>query len=378
MSRLASLTALLLATVAAMPALGADWGEGGDWDVEYGDMRGSFFNEPKDWSGLGDEQDSIGLEFGLRYSYTWGAQNFGILGGSVETSDNAHLGEAYMRIDDAASRSYAKGAIGYSIAISGDYSTPLSSGKISDGRVAYGTADFGWYAFGDGKSGVGLLAGYQFWNDSPRTDRDNYAIINSVSDVMYNEDTGVWSVGADGVERNIQIHALRVGVTGRAELGEMFDLTAEIAAIPYARLSGIMGGGITGTGPFGGPGCDTLPPGGCASVGPITTSPIGVEGWGYGGSAEIQAGFSPFENLKFTLGGRASYLQGSYDATYSAAYVTAPQRQPDVSDGGDPPVMLPPDPLYSPPSVEVDDYILTNNPFSMMRYGIFAGVSYAF
>jgi hypothetical protein len=374
MSRLAALTALLLAT-AAMPAQGVDWGQGGDWDVEYGDMRGSFFNEPKDWSGLGDEDDSIGLEFGLRYSYTWGAQNFSINGGAVETNDNTHMGELFMRIDDAASRAYVKGNIGYSIAISGDYSTPTSTGTTIGGQVGYGTADVGWYAFGDGKSGIGLLAGYQFWNDSPRTERDNYAIIGSLG---YNEDTGDWWVGADGVERNVQIHAVRLGVSGRAELGEMFDLSGEIAAIPYANLSGVMGGGINGSGPFGGPGCNVLPPGGCAPVGPITTSPIGIEGWGYGGAAEVEAGFSPFENLRFSVGGRAWYLQGSYDATYSAAYVTAPQRQPDVPDDSDPPVMIPPDPLYSPPTALNEDYIDTNNPFSMMRYGIFAGVSYSF
>ena len=57
MSRLVSLTALLVA-MAAIPASAADWGDGGDWDVEYGDFRGGYFNEPKDWSGLGDEDDA--------------------------------------------------------------------------------------------------------------------------------------------------------------------------------------------------------------------------------------------------------------------------------------------------------------------------------
>src|SRR5690606_12609796 len=101
--------------------------------------------------------------------------------------------------------------------------------------------------------------------------------------VSYNEDTGEWSVGADGVERNIQIHALRLGLSGRAQFNDMFELTGEVAAIPYASISGIMGGGVTaGGGPFSGSGCNTLPPGGCAPVGPILTSPLNIEGWGYG------------------------------------------------------------------------------------------------
>ena len=307
-----------------------------------------------------------------------GAQSFSILGGSVETNDTAHLGEAHLRIDDASSRAYVKGNVGYSIAISGDYTTPSSAGAIGGGEVAYGTADFGWYAFGDGKSGIGLLAGYQFWNDSPRTERDNYAIINSVADIDYNQDTGDWSVGADGVERNIQIHALRLGLTGRAEFGDMFEVTGELAAIPYASISGRMGGGVNASAGFSGGGCFTLPPGSCPPVGPILTTPLGIEGWGYGGAAEVAASVRPVENVKFTLGGRAWYLQGTYDATYSAAYVTAPQLQPDVPDDSDPPIMVPPDPLFSAPGVALDNYIVTNNAFSMLRYGIFAGVSYTF
>src|SRR5690606_21785999 len=111
-----------------------------------------------------------------------------------------------------------------------------------------------------------------------------------------------------------------------------------------------------------------------APVGPILTSPLNIEGWGYGGTAEVAAGFTPVENVKFTFGGRAWYLQGTYDATYSAAMVTAPQQQPEIDDpdSADPADTIPPDPLYSAPSVTMDDYIDTNNPFSMLRYGVFA------
>lgn len=372
MSRLVSSIALLAAMAATAPVLAADWGAD-EWGYG-GDLRGGLFNEPKDWSGLGDETDPLRFDAGIRYWYSMGAQSFGIDGGTVETSDVTHSGEAYLRIDDVSSRAYIKGSAGYSFAIDGDYATPSGAGSIGGGSVGYGLADFGWYAFGDGKSGVGLLAGYQYWNDSPRTERDNYAIISTLDG---NEDTGDWTIGGDGVERNVDIHALRLGFTGRAEFGDMFDITGELAAIPYASISGNMGGGAAAGGIFGGAGCDVVPPGGCPAVGPILTSPLGIEGWGYGGAAEITAGFRPVENVKFSLGARAWYLQGTYDATYSAAYVTRPQRQPDEMEG-DPPVSVPPDPLYSAPSAVVDDYIVTNNPFSMMRYGLFAGVSYTF
>ena len=376
MFRLLPCVALFAAMVATAPALAADWGM--DDFGDGGSLRGSFFEEPRDWSGMGDEDDALEFEFGLRYWYSWGAQSFSVDGSSVDTNDTTHLGELHLRIDDASTRSYLKGIAGYSIAISGDYTTPLSSGSITGGQVAYAGADFGWYAAGDGDSGVGFLAGYQYWNDSPRTDRDNYALVSSADDVSYNEDTGDWSVGADGVEREIKIHALRLGLTARAEVADVFDISAELAAIPYASIGGIMGGGVP-EGSFSGSGCDVLPPGGCAPV-DVRTSEVGIEGWGYGGTAEVVAGFRPAENIKISFGGRAWYLQGTYDATYSAAQITAPQQQPEVDDpdSADPADTIPPDPLYSAPQVTTEDYIDTNNPFSMLRYGLFAGISYAF
>lgn len=376
MFRLLPCVALFAAMVATAPALAADWGMD-DWG-EGESLRGSYFDEPKDWSGIGDEDDALAFEIGLRYWYSWGAQNFSLNGSSVETNDTTHLGEIFARIDDSSTRSYLKGIAGYSIAISGDYSTPLDSGSITGGQVGYAGTDFGWYAFGDGASGVGFLAGYQYWNDSPRTDRDNYAIVNSVADVNYNDDTGDWSVGADGVERDITLHALRLGLTGRASIADVFDITAEVAAIPYASIGGEIGGGVP-EGAFSGSGCDVLPPGGCAPEF-VRTSAVSVEGWGYGGAAEVVAGFRPAENIKISFGGRAWYLQGTYDATYSGAFITAPQQQPEVDDpdSADPADTIPPDPLYSAPQVALEDYIDTNNPFSMMRYGVFAAISYAF
>jgi hypothetical protein len=236
MFRLVPCVALFAAMATVAPALAAD-----DWE-EWGfdeRLRGSYFEEPKDWSGFGDEEDALDFEIGLRYWYSWGAQSFAVDGSSIDTNDQSHIGELFLRIDDAATRSYVRGIAGYSIAISGDYSTPLDSGSITGGRIGYAGADFGWYAAGDGDSGIGFLAGYQYWNDSPRTDRDNYALVESADDVSYNEDTGDWSVGADGVERDITIHALRLGVTGRAEIADVFDVTGEVAAIPYASISGL-------------------------------------------------------------------------------------------------------------------------------------------
>jgi hypothetical protein len=380
MSRLVpSFAVLLVAASLAAPAFAADWEEEGEWGDEG--LRGStYFNEPKDWSGMGDPADAIGIEAGIRYWYSLGAQNFDLEGDTYATSDTSHIGEVYLRVDDYSSRSYVKGIAGYSMAINGSYDVPSDSGSITGGQIGYFGGDFGWNAIGDDKgSGAGLLAGYQYWNDSPRTARDNYAVIGSAADVGYNEDTGDWTVGVDGVERNLDIHVIRLGVAGRAKLGDMFDITGELVGVPYAKISGQMGGDgapVSG-GPFAG--CGVLPPGGCAPTA-FRTSALTIDGTAYGGMGELMLGVHPAENLTFRIGARAWYLQGNYDATFTGALVTAPQIQPEIDDpnSADPADTIPPDPLYSAPIVETEDFISTNNPFSMFRYGLLAELTYSF
>ncbi len=67
-------------------------------------------------------------------------------------------------------------------------------------------------------------------------------------------------------------------------------------------------------------------------------------------------GFHPTENLTIRVGGRASYLQGQYDASWDEASIVPPQPTGD-------------DPAYSAPLLATQRYISNNNPFSMLRYG---------
>ena len=377
MSRLAPSIAILIAASSGLPALAADYGE--EWGgMEFRNSYQSY--EPKDWNDLGEQGDGLHFETGLRYWYSLGTQNFGLGSSDMSTSDTAHNGELHLRIDDDATRTYVKGLAGYSAAISGDYETfSGSGGAIVDGQVGYAGADFGWHAFGDQNgTGVGGFIGYQYWNDSPRSERDNYATITSADDISYDEDTGQWSFGMDGVERNIDMNLLRLGFSGKVKAGDMFDVSAEVAAVPYVNIAGQLGGSGLDPASTQGP-CNTLPPGACDPVF-LRTSPLTIEGSGYGAMGELMLGVTPVENLTFRIGGRAWYLQGTYDATYTAVQVTRPQLQPDIDDpdSDDPGDMIPPDPLYSAPQVQRDDYIATNNPWSMFRYGLLAELTYSF
>ena len=373
--RLATSLAILLAALGS-PVLAADRAEDTD---DSGGFRGSYSDEPKNWSGLGTEDDTIHIETGVRYWYSMGAQKMSLNGANYEVNDTSHIGEAYIRLDDDASRTYAKGWAGYSMAIGGSYDNPSVSGDVTDGKIGYAGADFGWNAFGDGNgSGVGAFVGYQYWNDSPRTDRTSYTTARSTSDISWNPNTGDWSVGGDSQDSNFELDMLRLGFSGKAVINDFFDISAEVAAVPYARISGTQGG-MEDSSSFSGPGCGSAPPAPCPAQ-PILASAVSVDGWGYGGMAEVMAGIHPTENLTFRLGARAWYVGGTYDATYTGVFVTPPQYKPEVDDPNsvDPLDTIPDTPPYSGPSLTSQEFISTENPFSLFRYGLLAEMTYSF
>lgn len=368
--RLATSLAVLAAAIGS-PALAADWGE--DWSPEEV-YRGAYSTEPKDWTEMGDESDGVHIETGLRYWYSWGSQNFDLGPLNFQETDNAHSVEAHIRVEEDATRTYAKGWAGYTAVITGEYTDPYSTAPVSDGVLGYAGADFGWNAFGDGKgTGVGGFVGYNYWNNSPRTGRANYTTARDSGDVNYDPDTGLWSLPGDSVDDKLELHMLRLGLSGKAEINEFLDFSAEIAAVPFASINGVLGGHAGSAsgdnlGPF--PGCGLGDP--CdpyVFAGSATT----VAGWGYGAMGEAMVGITPMENLTIRMGGRAWYVGGTYDATWTQVTVIPPVEQPEE---GDPPA--PPDPLYSTPDVSVQDVISTENPFSLFRYGLLAELTYSF
>ena len=126
-----------------------------------------------------------------------------------------------------------------------------------------------------------------------------------------------------------------------------------------------MGGG--GNSPSFGPNapCDVLAPATCDPTF-FLTSPLEIEGSGYGAQAEAFIGFHPMENLTFRVGGRAWYLQGQVDASFNTATVTDPI---DTDGNGS---------LDGAPSVSQQGYVSTSNPFSLFRYGLLAELTYKF
>jgi hypothetical protein len=363
-----SLAAVLVGAALAAPAHAADWDEG-DVYLEK-DFRGAYVNEPKDWMGMGDEYDPIAIELGLRYWYSWGAQNFASGGNSLGIEDQSHIGEAHLRIEDHSSNSFAKAIAGYSIAVSGSYAAPLDSGTISDGTIAYAGLDFGWNPWGDQSgSGFGGLVGYQYWNNSPDSGRNNFTTATSSADITFDPDTGQTFLPGDSAPNSVEAHMLRLGIQGKASFGDFIDVTGELVGVPYAKIGGQVGidDPMFNCDVYCGP---AQAPYGfeAGNISFIRSSPTEIDGWGYGAMAELWLGVHPTENITFRLGGRAWYLQGTVDATYTAASI----GNPSDSDGGNPPD------FDTPPTFVNMGFIETNNPFSMLRYGLLAELTYAF
>ena len=111
-----ALCAALLATSAATAADYDNWGDAGSRGFREG-----YATAPADWSGLGDNDDPIAIEFGVRYWYSWGTQELSSAGASVTSTDTAHIGELHLRIDDHSTNVYAKALAGYSMKLDGTF-----------------------------------------------------------------------------------------------------------------------------------------------------------------------------------------------------------------------------------------------------------------
>lgn len=314
-----------LAILTAVPALAAD----------YPALRPAY---PDNWENT--EASPLRFETGVRYWYSWSEQNHNIGSYSQDINSTASSGEAYVRIDDDSTSTFVEATGGYGITHEGSYSTNGGAGvDLPAARLGYIGADFGWTPFGTPAAQFGFVAGYQYTNDSPDTGRANFTTAESSGDISWSDSSGDWSVGYDSEINNIDIHALKLGLTGRADFGA-FDLTGEAAATPYAWVNGTYGA-------YEAPG---------QSATQIQSSAATINGFGYGASGKLMVGFHPTENLTIRVGGRASYLQGQYDATWDEVSITPPQPTGD-------------DPAYSAPTLARQTYIIDNNPFSMFRYG---------
>lgn len=284
-----------MAACLAAPALAADYFQ------PQPDLRPAY---PEGWE---NPDDSIRFEFGAAYWYSWGGQNAGFTAPGVgdinlNVRDTTHIGELHGKIEDLSTQTYVAGRAGLGFGTTGTYDiSPAASGAIGrNSAIGYAGADFGWLPFGTMQDGfaVGGLVGYHYWKDAPDIGTGQYATAF---------DGGFNPTAYGQAKDDFDIHALRLGIKGMAEF-EMFDLQAEAAWIPYAHVTGTVGGSSPGGFNFGG-------------VIVNENAPTTLSGRGHGVMLEAMAGFHPTENLTLRLGGRAWYLEGNLDAVFNGTAV---------------------------------------------------------
>jgi hypothetical protein len=268
MARALNCAVAIAALSVATPALAADYDQ-------YPELRPSY---PDSWEN--GEDNPLRFEAGLRYWYALGQQDVGQGGETYTAKDRSHILEGHFRIDDETTSSFVKGTAGYAVVTGGEYSNTIDPAATSftGGQIGYVGADFGWTPLGGDTVKFGVLTGYQFVRESPG--RQHYDVDH-----------------IDG----LNIHELRLGLTGHADLGGMFDLDAEVVAVPYAYASG-----VSAEIPF----ADQVVQG--ITVNRRNTT---VTGALYGASGQLMLGVHPTDNLTVRVGGRASLLTGSASTT---------------------------------------------------------------
>lgn len=253
MSRLISAVGLLVG-FATISALAADYPE---------TMRGSY---PASWD-MSDEGDPLGFEFGVRYFYSAGFNEMTIAGAYHNFQDTNHALELHGRIDDYSTGTFLKAYAGYSGVGGGSHNTPLTAGTVTidSGSLAYALVDFGYLGFGTEAFTFGPFIGYQYVNGASST----AAPVESV---------------------RAQYHMLRLGIAAHADLGDQFDISAELAVNPYTDLSGSLSSGAV-----------------------IQSNLVGVSG-------EAMVGYRITDGFIVRAGGRAWYLTDSIWAGGSSSY----------------------------------------------------------
>lgn len=326
------------------------------------DLRGGY--AAQDW----DDNPLVGFRAGIRYVYSKGGgsvttggtviKGTSLAGDTSDFSDSAHSGELYLRIDDYSTNTYLKAVGGYSMALDADYSNTYGSGSTQAGKISSFKADFGYMPIemGDDEGGLKLggFVGYQYLQEAQQLGAANFTPIKTGSEISWTPGASNYFVPVDYAKHGLNINALRLGVTGEAKLGP-FDVEAEIAAIPYAQISGVLGYH----------GFDKIVNGNLTTY-KATASKFDGSGWG--GEAELTLGYKINDNFSIRAGGRASYIEAKGDLAYGLADVT----QPSDSNG---------DGRLDAAPVSGGTYNLVPeqiDALSMWRYGILAELSYSF
>jgi len=210
------------------------------------------------WPDLPPEKrpSDYSFEVGARYWYSWGNISFAFANGDpffgnpTSTLDwhglDAHSGEVFGRIDHKPSGVFVKGLFGLGTVNTGKIEdrdfffdqTKFSdtTSDVKDGQLMYGIFDVGWAYWPVPDIRVGVFAGYHYWRQSVTAFgvrcNDTGTSINLCGPA------GSVPISFDTASLRYEpiVHAVRLGVEGKAAITDRWSVTGEVALVPFAAV----------------------------------------------------------------------------------------------------------------------------------------------
>ena len=196
------------------------------------------------------------FEVGARYWYSWGNISFAFsngdpfFGSPTSTLDwhglDAHSGEAFGRIDHKPTGLFVKGLFGLGVINTGNIEDrdflfdqikfSDTTSDVRDGRVMYGMFDVGWAYWPVPDIRVGVFAGYHYWRE--RVTAFGVRCNETGTFINLCGPGGSVPVSFDIASLRYEpiIHAVRLGVEGKAAITDRWSVSGEIALVPFAAV----------------------------------------------------------------------------------------------------------------------------------------------
>jgi hypothetical protein len=197
------------------------------------------------------------VEGGFRYWYSTGRMNFGFYNGNPLYGDptstldwtglSGHTGEVFGRFDHLPSGMFVKGVAGMGKGnggqivdrdfLDGQVKFSDTTSDVHGNDISYLTIDLGWaYVPPQGGMRFGVFAGYQYWHEratayGARCNPDDVdgAVCGPPGSIPVSFDTA-------SLIYEPRWHALRLGVDWKVDVVSNWNVSGEVAFIPYAVL----------------------------------------------------------------------------------------------------------------------------------------------
>jgi hypothetical protein len=103
-----------------------------------------------------------------------------------------------------------------------------STSSVDEGTLGYLTFDGGYDFLRGWRSSLGVIAGLNYWNESVDVKGASFSVPAGMAPI---------SSGTKVITNEVNWLSFRLGLAGRLQLGDRFNLSGTVAAVPYSRLN---------------------------------------------------------------------------------------------------------------------------------------------